>query len=334
MPMSERYYTVDGQMVGYEEGGVRKDFLTDHLGSVIAIMDENEVRVFDTRYSAYGRNRWITGTSCGFGWVGTYGYRETGLSHMSHYVRARHYSYVTGGWSTVDPLWPDESAYGYCHAWSTKAVDPSGRACWVDNGNSTGIYGHAFICMNTPCKGPNDPKPFRSCGFWPSMPDPAGASSISGCLTSTVGSSLLNLLIIALGLGSSGMGSSSASSGGGGVHRGEIRCPDPDDRGGPCRAPEGFHALKCNNDPRFEKALCECINESRKNPPGYCIGSYICGSWVSEMWKCAKKRLGWKDPIGPPWGDPNPRPCRGKTCPVGSHLNTNTCNCEVDIYPY
>ena len=32
---------------------------------------------------------------------------------MSHYVRARHYSYLTGNWSTVDPLWPNESAYGY-----------------------------------------------------------------------------------------------------------------------------------------------------------------------------------------------------------------------------
>jgi len=126
MPMSERYYTVDGQMIGFEEGGVRKDFLTDHLGSIIAIMDENEVRVFDTRYSAYGRNRWITGTSCGFGWVGTYGYRETGLSHMSHYVRARHYSYVTGGWSTVDPLWPRERAYGYVGGRATDWTDPNG----------------------------------------------------------------------------------------------------------------------------------------------------------------------------------------------------------------
>jgi RHS repeat-associated protein len=89
-------------------------------------MDENEVRVFDTRYSAYGRNRWITGTSCGFGWVGTYGYRETGLFHMSHYVRARHYSYITGGWSTVDPLWPDEIAYGYVGGWTTRFADPSG----------------------------------------------------------------------------------------------------------------------------------------------------------------------------------------------------------------
>ena len=137
MPMSERYYTVDGQMVGYEEGGVRKDFLTDHLGSIIAIMDENEVRVFDTRYSAYGRNRWITGTSCGFGWVGSYGYRETGLFHMSHYVRARHYSYVTGNWSTVDPLWPGESAYGYVKGRVSRGIDPSGLACATPDCNST-----------------------------------------------------------------------------------------------------------------------------------------------------------------------------------------------------
>jgi RHS repeat-associated protein len=126
MPMSERYYTVDGQMVGYEEGGVRKDFLTDHLGSIIAIMDENEVRVFDTRYSAYGRNRWITGTSCGFGWVGSYGYRETSLFHMSHYVRARHYSYLTGSWSSVDPLWPDESAFEYVEGRASRWIDPTG----------------------------------------------------------------------------------------------------------------------------------------------------------------------------------------------------------------
>ena len=126
MAMKKRFYTVDGQMVGYEEGGVRKDFLTDHLGSIIAIMDENEVRVFDTRYSAYGRNRWITGTGCGFGWVGSFGYRETGLFHMSHYVRARHYSYTTGSWSTVDPLWPDEASYGYVSGRASSTFDPAG----------------------------------------------------------------------------------------------------------------------------------------------------------------------------------------------------------------
>jgi RHS repeat-associated protein len=126
MPMTERFYSVNGQMMGYESGGVKKDFLTDHLGSITAEIDQTQTRTYDTRYSAYGRNNWSTGTGCGFGWVGSYGYRETGLFHMSHYVRARHYSYVTGAWSTVDPLWPDESTYGYALSWPTKAIDPSG----------------------------------------------------------------------------------------------------------------------------------------------------------------------------------------------------------------
>ena len=126
MPMTERFYSVNGQMMGYESGGVKKDFLTDHLGSITAEIDQTQTRTYDTRYSAYGRNNWSTGTGCGFGWVGSYGYRETGLFHMSHYVRARHYSYVTGNWSTVDPLWPDESAYGYVRGWAIRYRDPSG----------------------------------------------------------------------------------------------------------------------------------------------------------------------------------------------------------------
>ena len=49
---------------------------------------------------------------------------------MSHYVRARHYSNVTGGWSTVDPLWPDESAYGYVSGRPTRWIDPTGQFWW------------------------------------------------------------------------------------------------------------------------------------------------------------------------------------------------------------
>jgi RHS repeat-associated protein len=128
MPMTERFYSVNGQMMGYESGGVKKDFLTDHLGSITAEIDQTQTRTYDTRYSAYGRNNWSIGTGCGFGWVGSYGYRETGLFHMSHYVRARHYSYVTGAWSTVDPLWPDESTYGYVGGRATQGVDPTGTS--------------------------------------------------------------------------------------------------------------------------------------------------------------------------------------------------------------
>jgi RHS repeat-associated protein len=127
MAMKKRFYTMNSQMMAYDEGGVTKDFLTDHLGSITAEIDQTQTRTYDTRYSAYGRNNWSTGTGCGFGWVGTYGYRETGLFHMSHYVRARHYSYVTGVWSTVDPLWPDESAYGYVGGRATASFDPTGE---------------------------------------------------------------------------------------------------------------------------------------------------------------------------------------------------------------
>jgi RHS repeat-associated protein len=126
MAMKKRFYTMNSQMMAYDEGGVTKDFLTDHLGSITAEIDQTQARTYDTRYSAYGRNIWSTGTGCGFGWVGSYGYRETGLFKMSHYVRARHYSYITGGWSTVDPLWPEESAYGYAQARAVSTIDPSG----------------------------------------------------------------------------------------------------------------------------------------------------------------------------------------------------------------
>ncbi len=142
MAMKKRFYSVNGQMMGYESGGVKKDFLTDHLGSITAEIDQTQTRTYDTRYSAYGRNNWSTGTGCGFGWVGSYGYRETGLFHMSHYVRARHYSYITGNWSTVDPLWPDESAYGYVGGRATNALDYTGRACGDPEDD----------CTKDPCK--------------------------------------------------------------------------------------------------------------------------------------------------------------------------------------
>ena len=71
---------------------------------------------------------------------------------MSHYVRARHYSYVTGCWSTVDPLWPDESAYGYVSGQSLFWIDPTG---WQKGGGG-GRGGSGTIPRTTP---PNTSKP-------------------------------------------------------------------------------------------------------------------------------------------------------------------------------
>ncbi|MEI7575551.1 MAG: hypothetical protein WCK51_01565 [Armatimonadota bacterium] len=49
------FHTVESQMMSYIESTLRYDFLTDNLGSITAIMDGSQIRVWDTRYSAYGR---------------------------------------------------------------------------------------------------------------------------------------------------------------------------------------------------------------------------------------------------------------------------------------
>jgi hypothetical protein len=44
-------------------------------------------------------------------------------------VRARHYASQQGQWTSVDPLWPEERAYGYAAGSPTGATDPSGLGC-------------------------------------------------------------------------------------------------------------------------------------------------------------------------------------------------------------
>ena len=177
MAMKKRFYTMNSQMMAYDEGGVTKDFLTDHLGSITAEINQSQTRTYDARYSAYGRNNWSTGTGCGFGWVGSYGYRETGLFHMSHYVRARHYSYLTGAWSTVDQLWPDESAYGYVNGRATWGADPSGLLltakagkCRVYKCYANRLLGHGCLVVEGPnlgCSSSRDPDSQYECGGAP-----------------------------------------------------------------------------------------------------------------------------------------------------------------------
>ena len=126
MPVTN-YYTVDGQMIGYKTAAGRKDFLTDALGSVTAEVDQTGAsKTFDGRYKPYGGDLSSTGARGSYGWVGTWGYRETGLSSSSHYVRARHYSKTSGNWTTADPLWPSEAGYGYVKAGTSISIDPSG----------------------------------------------------------------------------------------------------------------------------------------------------------------------------------------------------------------
>ena len=127
MALKERYYTVDGQIVGYKKSGVRKDFLTDAFGSVTAEVDQTgNTKTFDGRYQPYGGTLSSSGSRGSFGWVGIWGYRDTSAFASNYYVRARHYSKTSGNWNTVDPIWPFQTSYQYGDGAPVSNIDPSG----------------------------------------------------------------------------------------------------------------------------------------------------------------------------------------------------------------
>jgi RHS repeat-associated protein len=121
------YYDVNGAILGQESGGSRFDYLADALGSVVSLTDQAKAVTHTARYKPYGSVLANTGTGPGFRWVGTLGYRESGLAHAEHYVRSRHYGNAEGRWRSVDPLWPVlEHAYAYVRSKPISRVDPTG----------------------------------------------------------------------------------------------------------------------------------------------------------------------------------------------------------------
>jgi RHS repeat-associated protein len=127
--LKSRYYSVDGAVIAERTtGGGRTDYGTDALGSVTATAAAGGTA--SSRYSPYGEQG-TAPTGATLGWVGTWGYRPTARSVASHYVRARHYASQQGQWTSVDPLWPQETAYVYVGGCPINGVDPSGKN-WED----------------------------------------------------------------------------------------------------------------------------------------------------------------------------------------------------------
>jgi RHS repeat-associated protein len=99
--------------------------VTNALGSVGATYKDGWLTA-DRSYDPYGETRAEWNDVGRFGWVGGLGYRETRREWVSHYVRARHYGYSMGMWTSVDPLWPEEAAFGYVGGMPVAYVDPFG----------------------------------------------------------------------------------------------------------------------------------------------------------------------------------------------------------------
>ncbi len=121
------YYTINGEIQSEDSDGVVVDFLTDALGSITATVDQTSTSTANHRYKPYGEQL-TTGTAFRMGWVGSLGYRPTGLTGATHYMRARSYGTKQGQWTTVDPMWPWQHQYSYVSARPVNAVDPSGLA--------------------------------------------------------------------------------------------------------------------------------------------------------------------------------------------------------------
>ena len=123
--LTTSYYTLNGEILGESTGGVRLDYLTDALGSVTATLDQATAATHRLRYKPSGAN--LLGPVLKIGWCGTHGYIGTGRRTVNDfYVTARHYATKMGQWTTRDPLWPRERAYGYVNGHTTIRTDPSG----------------------------------------------------------------------------------------------------------------------------------------------------------------------------------------------------------------
>ena len=184
MAMSARVTNTVHGMIAEKRGGSRRLHRHDPLGSVIGLINDSATTTDTYTYWPYGTLQASTGsTQQPWKFVGKYGYYTDSSTHT--YVRARKYRKDLGRWLTVDPLWPEESAYGYAGSNPVSHADPSGKqsplgclellrqdnCCqWAlahgygDIGPDQTKYGFTFCCNGvvTTCLVPKNSSKFES----------------------------------------------------------------------------------------------------------------------------------------------------------------------------
>ena len=127
--MPTNYLHVNGMKIAQIKDGVRTDYLTDALGSVTATKNQSQQIVNTYRYKPYGKllARTGLGDDPRYLWTGNTGSRVTQTRNVNQYNVHRHYANGSAVWTSVDPLWPDEWAFGYALQSPTEFTDPFGR---------------------------------------------------------------------------------------------------------------------------------------------------------------------------------------------------------------
>ena len=142
------YYRQDGEILSEDSDGSVLDFLTDALGSVTATVDQTATIQSKARYKPYGDL--LSGSVLRMAWVGSLGYRPTGLAFSNYYMKARHYGSKQGQWTTKDALWLLFGPYSYGSSNPALVTDPSGNS---PNYRVPGIKlcsacGYAYVVWN------------------------------------------------------------------------------------------------------------------------------------------------------------------------------------------
>lgn len=124
-----RYTVVDGEVIAEKRGGVRRTYVPDPLGSMVALLDNSQTKTDTFSYWPYGEIKTRTGTTATpFQFVGSFGYyRDTA---RIIYIRSRSYDPATSAWVTSDanPRYNSVLApHKYANANPSTLIDPDGN---------------------------------------------------------------------------------------------------------------------------------------------------------------------------------------------------------------
>ena len=134
---THEFYYLDGNTIAVRQNGTINNYIafTDNLGSILSVMDENGMKVFDASYDAWGRQT-VTLNTIGLhrGYTGHEMLNEFDIINMN----GRLYDPVLGRSFSPDNYvqMPDNSQnfnrYSYCLNNPLKYTDPSGEFYWLN----------------------------------------------------------------------------------------------------------------------------------------------------------------------------------------------------------
>lgn len=123
-----RYTAVNGRVLSENRAGTKRDYISDSLGSTIALVDNAQARTDTWTYWPYGETRGRTGaTGTPYQFVGGSGYYQDSGSRAL--AGTRYFDLTTGRWTSLDRLAfrsGDFNLYRYAEDMPNTYIDPTG----------------------------------------------------------------------------------------------------------------------------------------------------------------------------------------------------------------